>query len=174
MNKLCLLTTAALMLGTMPAMGQEFDPAPTEGTWELALGGSGSSDEDFDNDTFNLNVDVGYYLSPAVAVGVRQTIGFADIGDSSWNGSTTGFIDYHFDVGQFRPFIGLNLGYLYGDDTAESFIAGPEVGAKYYVQDDAFIFGRVEYQFLFEDVDDADDRFDDGRFVYTVGIGLNF
>lgn len=56
----------------------------------------------------------------------------------------------------------------------ESFIAGPEAGIKYFVNDTTFINLGVEYEFVFEDADKADDAFDDGRFVYLLGIGFRF
>ena len=51
----------------------------------------------------------------------------------------------------------------------------PEAGLKYYVKDETFLYGRVAYQFITEDADDADDQsFDDGTFEYVIGIGFNF
>lgn len=142
--------------------------------WELIISGGGSNDKDFDNGGFNLNVEAGYYFTPELFVGVRQGIGFADFGDSSWSGSTSAAFDYHFNFERLRPFLGVSFGGIYGDDVEETFIAGPEAGVKYYVKNDTFIYGRVAYEFLFEDADDADDAFDEGRFVYVVGIGFNF
>jgi hypothetical protein len=43
-----------------------------------------------------------------------------------------------------------------------------------HVKDKTFIELQVEYQFLFDDADQIDDRFDDGAFFYTLGIGYNF
>jgi hypothetical protein len=37
-----------------------------------------------------------------------------------------------------------------------------------------FIFGRIEYQFFFENSDQADDAFEDGQFVYSIGVGFRF
>ncbi len=68
----------------------------------------------------------------------------------------------------------MSLGYLYGDGVNETFYGGPEAGLRYYVKSDAFIFGRASYQFLFESGDEIDDQFDDGRFVYTLGVGFTF
>jgi hypothetical protein len=77
-------------------------------------------------------------------------------------------------LGRLFPYLGANIGYLYGDSVEEQFIAGLEGGVKYFVNDTTFITGGVEYQFLFKDTDEVDDNYDDGRFVYIVGIGFKF
>ena len=169
-----LTVAAALTLAAGTVSAQE-GVGPEAGSWELLLSGTGASDSDFDAGSFGFTADVGYYFNPALAVGGRQTLSFADTGESSWNGATSAFVDYHFFTDRrVRPFIGASLGYLYGDDTEETFIAGPEVGVKWYVKDETFIYGRAAYEFLFDDPDDADDAIDDGRFVYTLGVGFNF
>ncbi|BAM04879.1 hypothetical protein PSMK_27200 [Phycisphaera mikurensis NBRC 102666] len=148
---------------------------PYQGAWEFLIGGSGSSDQDFDSNNVTVDVTLGYYLTDTVEVGVRQNVSVAgNEDDTSWNGATTGFADYVFDFDAFRPFVGVSLGYLYGDDTNDTFIGGPEAGVKYYLKDDAFIFGRVNYDFLFDSGDEIDDNFEDGRFVYSIGLGINF
>jgi hypothetical protein len=149
---------------------------PTEGTKEFTLSGAGSSDKEFDNNAFALDASFGHYLSSASEIGIRQSVGVSDSegSDSQWNGSTRFFYDYHFGEGKLRPFLGLNIGYIYGESVEETFIAGPEVGLKYYVLPTTFITAQVEYQFLFESAHDADSRFDDGAFAYGVGIGFNF
>ena len=53
-------------------------------------------------------------------------------------------------------------------------MAGPEGGVKYFVNNTTFIFGSVQYQFFFEDDDDAEDSFDDGQWVYALGIGFRW
>ena len=45
---------------------------------------------------------------------------------------------------------------------------------KFFVNTTTFITAGIEYQFLFEGTNDADDNFDDGRFVYLLGIGFTF
>ena len=148
---------------------------PDQGSWELILGAAGSNNKEFDAGGFNLNAEVGYYLNKDLEVGGRQQLSFFDTGnDSSTSATTSAFVDYHFDFGAVRPFVGVSLGYIYGDVVNDSFIAGPEVGVKWYVKDETFIYGRAAYEFIFENGGDVDDNFDEGRFSYTVGIGFNF
>ncbi len=169
-------TAAALAAGLvgMPVAAQEgFGPEATD--WEFTLSGNGNNDKDFENGGFNSVFDLGYYVTDEFIVGGRQSFGFTgDRDDLNFTASTAGYVQYQFDLDRWRPFVGASLGYLYGEDVEETFTAGPEVGVKYYIKPDAFIYGRMSYEFLFEDTDDADDRFDDGRFVYGVGIGLTF
>lgn len=170
------LAAAALFVAT-PAFAQEQmgNFLPEEGDWEFVLAGSGSSDEDIEVGDFAADIELGYYLTQDWAVALRQRASYSDTGaGTNWNGATRAAIDWHFGDANLRPFIGATLGYVYGDTTNDTWVAGPEAGIKWYVKDETFILGRVEYQFFFEDSDEIDDRFDDGSFVYTVGVGFNF
>lgn len=112
---------------------QHYGPAP--GDWEITLGGSGSNDKNFDSGAFALSGSVGYYINRALEVSVRQAVAFSDFGDSSWDASTRVALDYHFDLKRFRPFIGGNLGGIYGDTVTDSFIGGVGAGLKFYALD---------------------------------------
>jgi hypothetical protein len=147
---------------------------PETGDWELTLGGSGSSSHDFDGGRADLSASLGYYINPNWELSLRQGIGFADFGESSWSGATRGAVDYHFHLDRWRPFVGANFGGVYGDGVTETFAAGLEGGLKYYVSNKTFILGMIEWQWLFKDAGDADDAFDDGQFIYTLAIGFNF
>ena len=156
------------LLCAIPAFAQ-----PEAGDWEFTLGGSGAADNEFDHGGFSVAGSLGYFATENVEVGVRQLVGFSSAGDDIWSGSTRLFADYHFLVGKFVPFIGANIGYIYGTDFEDTFAAAPEVGFKYYVREKTFIFAQGEYQFFFDDAGEADDTFDDGQFAFTVGVGFN-
>ncbi|HLD67738.1 MAG TPA: hypothetical protein VJA19_17035 [Pseudomonas sp.] len=150
--------------------------APESGDQDITLSGAGSSDKDFDQTLFSAQGSWGRYLSDASLWGIRQTVNVRDEEDEStqFDGSTRLFYDYHFGSARTRPFIGLSLGGIYGEQVDETFTGGPEVGIKYWVQDKTFITAMVEYQFLFESGSDAQDRYDDGVFFYSLGLGFNF
>lgn len=149
------------------------DPASGDGLFTLT--GTGSSDNSFDTNTAAVSFDVGKFFSDNLAAGLRQSFGFADSdNNSSWSGASRGFVDYHFDGGNWQPFVGANLGGIYGDEVDETFFAGPEAGVKYYVRDKTYITVQMEYQVFFDSASDADDNFDDGAFAYSAGIGYNF
>lgn len=151
---------------------------PEAGDKELVLSGTGSSANDLDKMTFGVLGGLGWYYTRQLEFGVRQGVNYADVpndSDNLWNGSTRGFVDYHFIVSdRARPFIGANLGGTYGERVNDSAMAGLEAGIKYFVRPKTFIQGAAEYQYFFDNLGDIDDAFDDGAFVYTVGIGYLF
>ena len=146
------------------------------GLFELTLAGAGSSDPDLDAAQLSGDAGLGFVLGPVV-VGGRQSVTYigslaeeAD-DDAVWGGSTRGFLDFQFKLGPVAPFVGATAGYAYGDFVEDQFIAGPEAGLKFYLSD-TFIFLRAEYQIFFEDNDDAVGAFDDGQWVFALGIGM--
>lgn len=157
------------------AMAQEpygFNPQD----WEFTLQGSGSSDDELDNTTLSFEFSLGYFLSKNLELGLRQGIGYSDpeTGNDTWNASTRGFADFHFDLQRWQPYLGVNFGYLYGDDVNESWIAGPEGGVKYFLKPNTFVQALIEYNATFDDADTADEAFDEGRFVYALGMGITW
>lgn len=150
---------------------------PDDGDWELSLGANGNSDKEFDSGGFSFGGSLGYFLTEGFELGVRQSISYFDAEDteSAFAGTTRGFLDYNIDLDRFRPFLGVNAGYRYGNGAIdETGIAAPEVGVKFFALEKTFLMASMEYQFFFEDVDDADDNFDDGQFVYGLAVGFNF
>lgn len=146
------------------------------GTWELTLTGSGASDQDVASGNFAANVGVGYFLLDGLELAGRQSVGYSDpqVGATAWNFSTAVALDYHFDLDRFQPFIGAAIGYAYGSGTTDTGFAGPEAGLKYFVKDDTFLYGQVQYQFFWNNGDDLGNAFEDGSFVYAIGIGFTF
>lgn len=149
---------------------------PTAGDQEVTLSGAGSSDKDFDSTVFAVQGSWGQYLSESSLWGLRQTINARDQEGESvkFDGSTRLFYDYHFGSGNTRPFVGLSVGGLYGEQVDETFMGGPEIGIKHWLQGSTFVTAMMEYQFLFKSGSDARDRYDDGAFFYSVGLGYNF
>jgi hypothetical protein len=168
-----LIRTSVILTAFLPVIALA---APAAGEKEFTLSGAGSSSKDFDNTAFSIDGSYAQYLDPSSAVGVRQSISISDSedDDTDFSGSTRLFYDYHFGMENLRPFVGVNLGGIYGDGVDDTFSGGPELGVKYYVGPKTFVMGMMEYQFLFKSADEVDDRFDDGAFFYSVGLGYNF
>ena len=163
---------AMACLLTIPATGIA---QPTVGDNVFSLSGSGASDKDFNNGTFGLSFDLGRFVAPHLELGIRQSGNYADNqGGANWNGSTRGFADYHLGRGAIQPFVGVNLGRVYGNTTDDSFYAGPELGVKDYVMPKTFVQLQGEYQFFFHNADQINNNFNDGSFVYSAGIGFDF
>lgn len=177
------ITASLILVGALPftAIAQQGQTAygPDAGDREFSISGTGSSDDDFDNSNFGIVGDLGWYRSENTVWGIRQSLNYsdvegADLTDDYWNGSTRGYFDYNFGSGRMRPFVGASLGYVYGDGIDNSFFSGLETGARYYVLEDTFILGRAEYQWFFDNSSDVDDRFDDGAWAFSLGVGYNF
>ena len=165
------------LAAAVAATGLAAAPASAEfqqGDFELRLSGFAENDVNFDGVRANVNGALGYFISDQFEAGVRQSFSYTDIGTNDLAGQTNLFINYHFGTpdSSLQPFIGASVGYQYGDGVQDLFLGGPEGGIKWFFSEDWFVFGEVAYLFYFEDVDDADESFDDGEFNYALGIGV--
>ena len=158
------LVVPVLALFLLPAVAHAQFEA---GNWEMTLAGSGSNDQDFRTVDLSVNVGLGYFLTKELEIGVRQGLVYAD-GGSAWSGDTRAALDYHFDMDRWQPFVGVNAGYVYGDNVSDSWIAGPEIGVKYFVNSTTFIGVSAAYEFNLEE------GLDDGGFFYGLGIGFKW
>ncbi len=167
-----LFCATALFSTTLLASGESHF---TAGDFTLTLIGGGSSDNDFDSSTSYIQLGLGHYITDQFAVNLRQDLGFIDIGDSNfYNASTRVGGQYVWAVNQFAPYFGANIGVVYGDVLKNQFIAGPNLGTKFFVNETTFINLGIEYQFLFRNTSGAQDGFKDGRFVYELGMGVRW
>jgi hypothetical protein len=147
------------------------------GPWEVTLGGAGVSNDVWDAGGAQAAASVGYYLNESLEVSVRQNGSYDDAGrgqSEAWNGSSRVALDVHIPFGCFVPYVGANFGYVYGDSVEDSMMGGPELGAKIYVKEDAFLLLATEYQFFFDRGDSLNTAFDEGQFLYGLSIGLRF
>ena len=143
----------------------------------VALGGSAASNKEFDDSFGGINFSYGWYTTDTQQWVIRQSINYANPNNAgqSWNGATRIAFDQHLaSRGALRPFVGVNFGGVYGDRVRETFAAGLEAGAKFYVQPRTFIYAIVEYGWFFRRARNVDDSFSDGQFNGGVGIGFNF
>jgi hypothetical protein len=165
------LWLAAVLLGLFPLAPQS---RPVKGDREFQVAGIGSHDYDSDKTTLGASGDVGLFLTDSQKVGVRQRVRLDEFkADNLWRGETYGFYEFHFPLDPVQPFVGASLGYKYGERVDESFIAAPEVGVKFYLQEKTFILLQLEYQFSLED-SNREGTFNDGELVYTLGTGFDF
>ena len=150
--------------------------SPVAGDRTFTLSGTGTSDDDFDNNIFSSSLEVGYFSTQALQYQFRQNISYFDSesSDSQWNGASRVAADYHFGSDSFFPFIGASLGGVYGDTVDDTFSGGIEFGMKYYARQKTYISALVDYQFFFDSGDDIDNNFDDGEIFYSLGVGFHF
>lgn len=165
------------MLLAIPAISN----AAIERPFELTLGAGASHGPDINGFNGNVNFSLGYYFTDSLELSVRQSLQYSDTAatgsGSAWDGSTRVAVDFHFpmgDKGQIQPFVGANIGYVYGETLNDTWEAAPEAGVKFYVTNSAFVFVQVEYQFFFDHGSDASEAFSDGQFLYSAGVGFRF
>ncbi len=156
--------------------GAVFAQGFTQGDKTLTLSGGGASDNEFVDNDFSFEGTISYFLTDGLELAFRQGLARNDVagGDDEWSAASRVAVDYNFDLGRVWPFVGVSLGYIYGDGVADTWVAGPEAGVRVFVNDTTFILGAIEYEFFFDDSEDAEDKFDDGRFVYILGIGFRW
>jgi hypothetical protein len=172
LKRIVIATTVLGLVLPAVAFGQGF----SEGDKVATLSGSGSSDNDLDNTDLSMEGAFSYFFTDKIEGAIRQGFAWIDLpgSDNDWAASTRVALDYNFDMGRVWPFVGGNFGYVYGDAVHDTWVAGPEAGVRVFVNPTTFIMGLVEYEFFFDDSDEIDDAFDDGRFVYTLGIGFRW
>jgi hypothetical protein len=146
------------------------------GEKSFTIAGSGSNDKHFDNGAYGVSAELGYFLTDAWQAGIRQSInGFAgDEAENTWNGATRGFIAYNFLDDAVSPYLGANLGGIYGENVSNTGTAGLEAGLKWYVLDKTYINFGMEYAFLFNDTSDFENKSNNGIYLYNIGVGFNW
>ena len=169
-----LMVVAALAILPATVASAQF----SAGDWELTLSGQGSNGPDFNGTTWSIDGQLGYFFTKEVEASIRQTLSYTDVGltaggGTAWAGATRVALDYNFDLGKWVPYIGANIGFVYGDGVHDTFEAGPEAGVKFFVNSTTFIKLGVEYEFFFDEGSDST-TLSDGQFIYSLGIGFRW
>jgi hypothetical protein len=178
------LFVSLLLAATVAASAQTTVTTPTGdltvrtvGEREFTIGGSGAVNKEFDDSFGGVNFAYGWYTSETQQWVIRQSINYANpnVGGQTWNGATRIAFDQHLAArGALRPFVGVNFGGVYGDRVRETFAAGLEAGAKFYVQPRTFIYAMIEYGWFFRRARNVDNAFSSGQFNGGIGVGFNF
>lgn len=145
------------------------DAGPRAGDWEATLTGAGQSDDDLDDNNVGVAGSLGWYYTDNVLFTLKQGLTTNDTGNSNLiNARTVVQASYQWDHGKWQPYLGMNVGAIYGAGIDDEAIFGPEVGMKYYVNESTFVFGSISYEVPF------DECCSDGVVPYALGIGFNF
>ena len=156
---------------------------PDEGTvdrhsepWEFVLFGSGASDKDVSHGSAAVSGSLGYFLGDHLELAFRQDVIFSDTpaAGSNTHASSRLAADFVFGAGTFQPFLGGNIGYVYGDAVRDTWEAAPEGGIKLFLRSHTFLQLMAEYQFFFQNDDEVNAAFDNGSWVYSLGLGMTF
>lgn len=111
-----------------------------------------------------VNLSFDYAFSPWLGLGLEQA-GFYHFGteDEGFGGRTAGSVNFRFGDYDLAPYIGGNIGYLYGSGFDDDFFAGPEIGIS------AGNFNaKVAYDIPFNR------DLDEGIIATTIGVGFRF
>jgi hypothetical protein len=171
MNKLIATVVAIVSLSGVLCAADTVsttDSSPV-GHLNLTLSGNGLSDlKTHDNGigvTLGLSQE-GLVWEPLEA-GVRQSIAYQSEGNDV-QGRTALFGDWNVPVAKkLVAFVGWQADGTYGQGTSFTWRTGPEGGLKLFVADNAYLFGRVNYDLKLNG--NAGDSV-----AYTLGIGLRF
>ncbi|HVJ36067.1 MAG TPA: OmpA family protein [Terriglobia bacterium] len=148
-------------------------PPPEEKRWMFSAGGFyGYSFKDGDNGHSQLagiNLGLDYKVTSWMTVGLEQA-GFYhfDTGDNGFGGRTVVGPDFYFGdlLGMdlpVAPYVGANIGYIYGAGIDDAGIAGPELGLKVGMFD-----MKVAYDMPFNRNPDQ------GIINTTIGVSFDF
>jgi hypothetical protein len=128
------LIASLLLAATAAATAQTTVSSPagdltvrTAGEREFTIGGAGATNKEFDDSFGGVNFAYGWYTSPTHEWVLRQSINYSNPsnGGQAWNGATRIAFDHHIaSHGALRPFVGVNVGGVYGDRVRETFAAG--------------------------------------------------
>lgn len=83
-------------------------------------------------------------------------------------------LDQELSTGAFRPFVGVNVGRLYGEAAREDWAAGVAAGARYFLQPRTFVRASAEYGWMFSHARGFDERFAEGQWTWSMGLGITF
>ncbi len=164
---LCVSSLTFAQGGAMPPY--DADPGPHAGNWETTLTGTGQSDDSFDAPAFGVGGSLGYYFNQHMLLTFKQSLQLDDNGDSTLvNGRSVVQAAYQWDLAKWQPYVGMNVGGVYGANIHDAAIAGPELGLKYFVNESTFVYGNIAYEVP------LDECCRDGIVPYSVGIGFDF
>lgn len=167
MKKLITLACSAALLASGAALA-----SPEAHDFEISLGGTVKTNSFFDDNDGGITAQMGYYLTKNIQVNARQ-YGFINSIDNrtSVNGASGVFADFHFDLGNFQPFVGLGGLYSYGSNTtSHTFDMGAEAGVKVFVLPKTFVAAQGTY---FRPVDDINNGHK-AYALFSLSVGYNF
>lgn len=157
---------------------RESEPAlrPTRGSFTVGgLYGYNLRTSDTDNDEegqqLGGDVSVSYSLAPNLSFRLGQAAFYTiDSEDEGWGGRSVAGLDLQGDYRFFgaQPYIGANVGYVYGKGLQDGLIVGPELGLKLDISERTFAYVKTAYDYNFRN------NIDDGTIYGGAGLGFRF
>jgi hypothetical protein len=164
---------AFVVLLLVPAFAFADDIANQAGPFEMTIAGSGANNDSFRTGDFTLDGSFGVFILPVLELSARDGVSYADAPHTHpvWGNTVDGAIDLNIPIDRFEPYAGGNIGYACGTDAHSTGEAAPEVGLKIFFTRSVFVFGQMEYDFFFNSTHST---FNNGEFVYSLGLGVRF
>jgi hypothetical protein len=111
---------------------------------------------------------------PSLWVGVSQSLYW----QPAFQGSTDVDADWVFDIYKEKLYLnpGWSIGDVYGANSYNLIRTGPEVELQYYVSDDVYLYGCVNYDLLTKDSHGGwqTDNRDNNGWRWSIGLGWEF
>ena len=126
--------------------------------------GSDDGDDDGTSHLAGLNLSYTYALTDWMGLGLEQAV-FYNFGtdDDGVGGRTAAGLNFGLLDWDVIPYVGGNIGYIYGSGIEDDFFAGPEIGLAL-----GPINAKLAYDMPF------DRGWDDGIVSATLGLGIRF
>ena len=124
----------------------------------------GDEDKDGSSHLAGLNLSYTYALTDWMGLGLEQAV-FYNFGteDDGFGGRSAAGLNFGLLDWDVIPFVGGNIGYIYGSGIEDDFFAGPEIGLAL-----GPISAKLAYDMPF------DRSWDEGIVSATIGLGLRF
>lgn len=167
-----LSTSAQVTFGTEPfsAYGMH------RGDLEIPVTMPNGRDEPFEDFLSGLSAEYRYQFATSLIGLQRQPrLVLESIGsEPQLTGASRVSFDRDLSEGAFRPFVSININRFYGEGVDDAWAAGIEGGAKYFVMPRTFLHATVEYGWMFNQLRGFNERFTDGQWTWSMGLGFNF
>ena len=127
-----------------------------------------------DTGALNLDLSYGYFLSPGWEAGLRQAlnINFIDDARDVWTATTAPFLKYNFPLSDnVVPFAGGFLGLVWNDRDVTGTL-GPNVGSKFFFNDQTYLTAAYRYEWFFDSIKTAANSRSQANHVLNFGIGF--
>jgi hypothetical protein len=111
-----------------------------------------------------------YYVTPNLPLSLEQDVLYAfQSQDDGLAGRSALGLNLQANAGAVHPYIGANFGADYGKGLQDGLVAGPEIGVKFDVAHNAFLYGKGAYDYQFRN-----SNLDDGIAYAGLGAGWRF
>jgi hypothetical protein len=139
--------------------------------FEFMFAGAGKSARTFDDNDGGISAQLGFFLTKSFELGIRQYAFInSDNGSTSVVAASGLFADYHLDLGEFQPFLGIGGVFNYGGGVQQNFDIGPEIGFKYFVLPKTFIAAQGSYMRRADDIGSGNRSYG----LFNLGVGFDF